>query len=105
MQVYVGCNENTHVCYVSCNAYSCVCNPRLRIKIYKAGVKIMHQDSCTSSVLVTSILICPFVYQHEECQHLDGEVPFGLITTGSVKSKPSEYSLDVEFNYASNKLS
>ena len=34
------------------------------------------------NVLETSILICPFVYQHKECQHSDGEVPFGLITGG-----------------------
>ena len=31
------------------------------------------------SVLATSILIFPFVCQHKECRHSDGEVPFGLI--------------------------
>ena len=41
----------------------------------------MHPKSCPSIVIwKTSILLCPFVYQHKECQHLDGEVPFGLIT-------------------------
>ena len=28
----------------------------------------------------TSIHRFPFVYQHEECRHSDGEVPFWLIT-------------------------
>ena len=32
------------------------------------------------SVLATSILFCPFMYQHNECQHSDEEVPFRLIT-------------------------
>ena len=43
----------------------------------------MHPKSCPSIMFwKTSILICPFVYQHKECQHSDGEVPFGLITLG-----------------------
>ena len=50
MQVYAACNANTHVWYASCNAYSHVCNPKLIIKIYKAGLRIMHQRSFPSIV-------------------------------------------------------
>ena len=40
----------------------------------------MHLMSCPSIVFwKTSILICPFVYQHKECRHSDEEVQFGLI--------------------------
>ena len=40
----------------------------------------MHPKSCPSIVFwKTSILICPFVYEHQECWHSDEEVPFGLI--------------------------
>ena len=50
----------------------------------------MHLMSCPSIVFwKTSILRCPFVYQHKECRHSDGEVPFGLITVYKTK-----YALD-----------
>ena len=49
-KVHAGCNAHIRVWHVSCNAHSRVCNPKLRIKIYEAGMKIMHQRSCTSIV-------------------------------------------------------
>ena len=43
----------------------------------------MHLMSCPSIVFwKSSILKCPFVYQHRGCWHSDGEVPSGLITRG-----------------------
>ena len=50
MQVYAGCNANTRVWHASCNAHSRVCNPKSIIKIYKDGLRKMHQSSFPSIV-------------------------------------------------------
>ena len=81
LNVHVGCNENSHVLHMSCNANSHVRNPNLQIKMYEAGQEIMYYQSCKSIMFwLTSIRNCPFVSRHIECQYLDGEVKFRLIT-------------------------
>ena len=56
------------------------------------------------SVFATSILICPFVYQHKECRHSDGEVPFGLITDDPNVSVQREAMAKIHYNHYRGEL-
>ena len=54
----------------------------------------MHLMSCPSIVFrKPSIHKCPFVCQHMKCWHSDGEVPFGLITTGTTSPGKTQNSI------------
>ena len=79
--MYAGCNADSCIQYACCNGDSRVCNSTLRKIVWQVGSRVnASQVMPIYSVWKNSILKCPFVYQHKECRHSEGEVTFGLIT-------------------------